>query len=43
MHAVLYCGVLRSAVLSQDEEDSKYAYNSDEDADDYGMANGMDL
>jgi hypothetical protein len=44
VHAVLYCDVLRCAVLAQDEEDSKYAYNSDDDADaDYGMANGMDL
>jgi hypothetical protein len=26
----------------QDDEDSKYAYNSDDDTE-YGMANGMDL
>lgn len=45
---ILYIGVKAvsktAAEEEKDEEDSKYAYNSDDDADaDYGMANGMDL
>lgn len=30
------------AVLQDEEDDSKYAYNSDDDVD-YGMANEMDV